>query len=148
MANREREPTPVPLNVIGLHMTPLVEAPAAGEYEVFLQEGAEGVGPGPHSHPWDETFYMLSGQVSFGLGDVTSVAYAGDSVHVPAKTVHWFTLGQGGARMLSVSGGHNHSRLFREMDAASIDPTDQSSENVAGMLEMATRHGVTLNFLQ
>jgi len=134
---------PKALNVVGLQLTPLVEEPGA-QYEVFLQEGGEGVGPGWHSHPWDESFYVLSGEVTFGLGDESSVARQGDVVHVPANASHWFKLGADGARMISVSGGDHHSKLFREMDSVDLDMSDTSPENIARMADMATRHGITL----
>ena len=36
-------------------------------YEVFFQEGPQGSGPIPHSHPWDESFFVIRGAVDFSL---------------------------------------------------------------------------------
>ena len=49
---------PRPLNVVGEHITVLASEAATGGYEIFLQEGPEGTGPPPHSHPWDESFFV------------------------------------------------------------------------------------------
>ena len=40
-----------------------------GGYEIFLQKGSEGSGPNPHSHPWDESFYVTKGEIDFGIGN-------------------------------------------------------------------------------
>ena len=58
-----------------------------GEMEIFLQDGVEGSGPPPHYHPWDESFYVVSGEIAFGIEDYESVAPAGTLVHLPAGTV-------------------------------------------------------------
>ncbi len=49
-----------PLNVVGEHITVLAGGAATGGYEIFLQEGPAGSGPIPHTHPWDETFFVTT----------------------------------------------------------------------------------------
>ena len=51
---------PRPLNVVGEKITVLASGAQTGGYEIFLQVGSEGSGPPPHSHPWDESFYVLA----------------------------------------------------------------------------------------
>jgi quercetin dioxygenase-like cupin family protein len=51
---------PRPLNVVGEKITVLASSAQTGGYEIFLQTGPEGSGPPPHSHPWDESFYVTS----------------------------------------------------------------------------------------
>jgi hypothetical protein len=47
-----------------------------GSYEIFRQAGPEGAGPPPHSHPWEEAFYVIAGQVTFGVdGDDDLLAH-------------------------------------------------------------------------
>ena len=93
-----------PLNVVSEHLTVLASGDHTGSYEVFHQEGAEGSGPPPHKHPWDEAFYVIRGEVAFGAGDQESVARAGTFVHVPGGTTHWFRFGTGGGEYCSHSG--------------------------------------------
>ena len=79
------------LNVVGEHITVLASGQRTGNYEVFIQEGPEGSGPIPHTHPWDESFFVIRGEVEFSLGDdAASVAAVGTLVHVPAGAKHWF----------------------------------------------------------
>ena len=49
------------LDIVGEHVTVLASGEATGSYEIFLQRGSEGSGPPPHSHPWDESFFVVKG---------------------------------------------------------------------------------------
>src|SRR5688500_18279405 len=98
------EPTtyPRPLQFAGLEVKDRASCNNTRGYEIFLQDGVEGSGAPPHHHPWDESFYVVRGDVQFGFGDEEHVARAGTLVHLPAGTVHWFRLGEGGAQMISI----------------------------------------------
>lgn len=86
-------------------------------YEVFLQQGEEGNGPPPHSHDWDESFYVTRGTVEIGYDDKALVATAGCFVHLPAGTVHYFRFGAGGGEMISMTSQNGQaSRLFTRLD--------------------------------
>ena len=61
----------------------LASAAQTGSYEIFFQAGPEGSGPPPHNHPWDEAFYVMRGEVAFGIGNGESLSVAGTLVHVP-----------------------------------------------------------------
>jgi hypothetical protein len=50
------------LDIVGEHVTVLASGEATEGYEIFLQRGPEGNGPPPHSHPWDESFYVVKGR--------------------------------------------------------------------------------------
>ena len=78
------------LSVVGEHITVLASAAQTGSYEIFFQAGPEGSGPPPHNHPWDEAFYVLRGEVAFGIGNRESRAVEGTLVQVPGGTSHWF----------------------------------------------------------
>ena len=100
--------------MVGEHITLLASAAQTGSYEIFFQAGPEGSGPPPHNHPWDEAFYVMCGEVAFGLGDHESLAVAGTLVQVPGGTTHWFRYGRGGGEMLTpTSGGIAESRGLR-----------------------------------
>ena len=47
-------------------------------------------GPGPHSHPEDDTFFVLEGTMSFLVGDQWTDAPAGSFVLVPGGVTHAF----------------------------------------------------------
>ena len=51
------------LNVLGVSVTVLASNQATLGYEITRQEGEKGMGPPPHSHDWDESFYIIAGKV-------------------------------------------------------------------------------------
>jgi quercetin dioxygenase-like cupin family protein len=129
-----------PLNVVGEHITVLASGATTGGYEIFIQAGPEGSGPVPHTHPWDESFYVTNGEVDFNIGDDAIVtALPGTLVHIPADTRHWFRWRGGGGAMISITSRLGASNLFSEIDRE-ITP-DQP--NVEKLIEISLRHGLT-----
>jgi quercetin dioxygenase-like cupin family protein len=56
----------------------------------FLLHTPPGEGPGPHYHPYAETFIVEEGQATFTVGDETIEAKAGEIVVAPAEVPHAF----------------------------------------------------------
>lgn len=128
------------LDIVGEHITVLASGESTEGYEIFLQRGAAGSGPPPHSHPWDESFFVFRGEVDFGVGDDSKTATPGTLVHLPAGTVHWFRFGQGGGEMLSITSRLGASEMFTDMarEVAPVNP------DLAKLAEVGERHGCTL----
>src|SRR5215510_14568859 len=126
------------LNIVGEHVTVLASGEATEGYEIFLQRGPEGSGPPPHSHPWDESFFVTRGQIDFGIGAESMTASPGTLVHLPAGTEHWFRFGQGGGEMLSMTSRLGASKLFADMarEIATVNP------DLAKLAEVGARHGL------
>src|SRR5689334_15241655 len=95
------------LDVIGLRITVLVSGEDSKDQRVTLQGGDEGVGPPPHSHDWDESFFVSSGQIQFTCGGQTTMCGPGTLVYVPANTVHAFAFGPGGGEMVEITGSRS-----------------------------------------
>lgn len=131
--------SPRPLNVVGEKVTVLASGDQTDGYEVFLQEGPPESGPPPHSHPWDETFYVMKGDVEFSIGGEAQLAAAGTLVHLPAGTVHWFRCGREGALMLSVTSRKGASEVFAALDRE-IPP---GPLDVPKIIEVISANGVT-----
>jgi mannose-6-phosphate isomerase-like protein (cupin superfamily) len=65
-------------------------------------------GPGPHSHPEDDIFYVLAGTMSVMVGTEWTEASAGSFVLVPGNVTHDFeNRGSERAGMLNVSAPGN-----------------------------------------
>lgn len=105
-----------PLKVVGETITVLAHADATGSYEIFLQSGPEGAGPPPHTHPWDEAYYVVSGKLEVLMGDRTVTLAAGELVFLPRGTVHNFRIAQDGTSFLSMNSGRGAARFFEELD--------------------------------
>ena len=126
------------LNIVGEQLTVLASGARTGGYEVFLQRGPEGSGPPPHNHPWDESFYVVKGEIEFGIADKAMVAQPGTLVHLPAGTTHWFRFGKGGGEMISLTSREGASHMFTDFDReiAPVNP------DLAKLVEVGARHGL------
>jgi quercetin dioxygenase-like cupin family protein len=120
---------PRALNVLGTHITVLADNARTQAHEITLQEGLEGSGPPPHTHPWHESFYVIRGQVQFHCAGRDVIAGPGTLVHVPAGTVHGFRYGAGGGSMLEIAGaGAAATAMFTALsDELPPGPPDLSS---------------------
>jgi len=131
---------PQPLDVVGEKITVLASGEATAGYEIFLQDGPEGSGPPPHSHPWDESFFVTRGSIAFVLGDEEVTATPGTLVHVPAGTTHCFRFGEGGASMLSMTSKLGASRMFADL-SREIAP---DAPDLGKLISVGARHGLTV----
>ena len=105
-----------PLDVFGEKITILADHNQTGGYEVYVHDAPEGVGPPPHSHPWDEAFYVVNGAVNFVCGGVAKTVEAGGFVHVPAGTIHTFRYASPTARVLGITSGNGAAAMFTALD--------------------------------
>jgi quercetin dioxygenase-like cupin family protein len=128
---------PPALNIVGEHVTVLASGEATDGYEIFLQRGPEGSGPPPHSHPWDESFFVVQGQIDFGIGAESKTGWPGTLVHLPAGTVHWFRFGKDG-EMISMTSRLGASKMFTDLarEVAPVDP------DLGKLAEVGGRHGL------
>jgi quercetin dioxygenase-like cupin family protein len=129
------------LDLVGEHIIVLASGEATQGYEIFLQRGPEGSGPPPHSHPWDESFFVVRGQIDFGIGAESTTASPGTLVHLPAGTVHWFRFGKGGAEMISMTSRLGASKMFTDL-ARELPPVNPELEKLA---EVGGRHGLKVS---
>ncbi len=129
------------LNVVGTKVTVLASNEATGGYGITFQQGHEGTGPPPHSHGWDEAFFVIKGSVEFSYGEKTMVAAPGTLVHLPAGTVHGFRYGAGGGEMLEITGqGSLAANMFTAVDQE-IPP---GPPDIPKIVEVLKKNGVTL----
>ena len=112
----------------------------ASKYEVFELSGLEGSGPPPHSHPWDEAYFMLEGEVEVVIAGQSHRATAGDFFLAPGDTVHCFRIVGESARFLVFTSGAGAGNFFRAMDRE-IGFPPPSFDNVCSV---AIRQGLTL----
>ena len=131
---------PKPLRLVGEQITILASGAQTGSYEIFLQAGPESSGPPPHNHPWDESFYVIKGEIAFGIDGSETIALPGTLVHLPAGSTHWFRFGKGGGEMISMTSREGASQLFTELDRE-IAP---DNPDLGKLIEVAGRHGLAV----
>ena len=129
------------LDVVGEKITVLASSEATHGYEIFLQQGPEGSGPPPHSHDWDEAFYVVRGDIEIHYGGKSTLARPGTLVHLPAGTVHSFRFGAGGGEMISVTGARSRaSHLFTNIDRE-VPP---GPPDIPKLIAVARQNGVSV----
>ena len=136
---------PAALSIVGEGITILLSNSESSGYELFIQEGSEGSGPPPHSHAWDESFYVIAGNIEFGYGKEKMTASPGTLAHIPSGTVHWFRFCAGGGKMLSVTGQNSNAANFFT-DLANAIPTGEP--DIERIKIVGERDGVKFVFRQ
>ncbi len=129
------------LNVLGTQVTILASNAKTQSYGMTLQQGDEGTGPPPHSHDWDESFYVLKGEIEFLCGGAVHLCKPGSLVHIPRGTVHGFRYGRGGGQLFEVTG---QGSLAAQMFTAVNDEIPAGPPDIPKVLEVLTRNGVTV----
>jgi len=132
---------PRPLAVVGEHITVLASNAQTGGYEIFLQSGTEGSGPPPHSHPWDESFYVLAGEIAFDIGPDSCRAGPGTLLHVPGGSMHSFRFAAGGGKMLSMTSEAGAARMFAEIDREIA----RDRPDLEKLIEIGKRHRLSIH---
>ncbi|PSF37864.1 cupin domain-containing protein [Aphanothece hegewaldii CCALA 016] len=80
-------------------------------YEIVAPTGHE---PPLHSHPWDETFYVLDGEMEVQVNQVKTLAKAGCMMFVPKNVPHTFKVCSPTAKMLVILAPASADAFYRE----------------------------------
>lgn len=128
------------LNVLGIKVTVLASNQATQGYEITRQQGQKEMGPPPHSHNWDESFYVVAGEVEFTCSGNTVVCSPGTLVHVPAGTVHSFRYLVDGCDVLEITGQGMATQMFTAV-SKEIPP---GPPELPKLLEVLKQNGVTV----
>lgn len=130
-----------PLQVLADRIRILASAEqTASKYEVFELSGPENSGPPPHSHPWDEAYFILDGEVEVAIATETRRAKAGDFLLAPGGAIHCFRIVDGPARFLVLTSGAGGGNFFRAMDREIGFPPRSFDE----VCRVAIEQGLTL----
>ena len=128
------------LNVLGMKIKFLCTSEdTQGRYSSMLNTVPKGLGAPPHSHPWDEAFYVLKGEVELRMADDTHQLSPGDYILVPANQVHAFTglSDEEGLLIAYESPSHSH-QFFQEIN----DTVTSIPEDLHKMPDIGKRHKV------
>jgi quercetin dioxygenase-like cupin family protein len=130
------------LDVLGTQVTVLASGDDSSDQRVTLQAGSEGTGPPPHSHDWDESFYVSGGQIRFTVNGETTMCAAGTFVHIPAGTVHSFSYGPGGGEMIEITGYRSKAVEMFTALAREIPP---GPPNIEKAIRVLGEHGAKVH---
>ena len=127
------------LHVLGDVIRPLVTPIMGGRLELFDLRGVAGNGPVPHAHPWDEAYVILDGTVAIIEGNSEREVGPGDSVMIPADTVHAYRITSDQARFLVATTGHGLGSFFTDVDTL----VKEMPRDLGTLVEVAKRNGLT-----
>ncbi len=119
-------------------------AESGGSYFTLIVDVGPGLGPPPHMHHREEEqFYVLDGQLTFAVGDQAFQVSAGDFIHIPRGTVHWFTNGPQPSRFLATFAPAGIEGFFREVGERASDrlqsPPPVTEETIGRLLAAEAR---------
>ncbi|HZG39707.1 MAG TPA: cupin domain-containing protein [Nodosilinea sp.] len=111
-----------------------------GYYALAELTDTAGSGAPLHSHPWEETFYILEGELEVQIGNQQQFCTAGSVAHVPANAVHGFRILSPVARALLVIAPASAEAFYLEVsDRVSDLETDMET-----MQEICAQYGLQL----
>lgn len=132
------------IELLGGLINVMSDVQAGAEQSVTVQESSgPGFGPPPHSHPWSESFYIVSGAVDFMLNEDSYHCNAGAMVYVPANQVHAFQSCSKGVKMIEFTGPDSQAlALFRALAQFLQKASPDELDNVR---DIFSQHGATLH---
>ncbi|AFY93241.1 cupin domain-containing protein [Chamaesiphon minutus] len=86
-------------------------------YAMFEMTDTVGGSAPAHKHPWEETFYILEGELDIQIGDRYETIGAGAVAHFPANAVHAFKIVSPVARVLIIVSPTIAEAFYREAGA-------------------------------
>jgi quercetin dioxygenase-like cupin family protein len=128
------------LHVLGAQMTFLCR----GEHTNHTWSAVEctaprDVGPPPHRHAWDESYYVLEGEVLFTLDGRQHLVKRGDFIRVPGGTSHGFKgASDVVARVLIFDAPATSEAFFRDVERE----VRELPRDLAKLPSIGERHGI------
>lgn len=133
--------TPAPVReshfVLGETLTPLLTHAMGSSIELFETNGAPGGGPPPHTHPWEEIYFVLSGEMEVVIDGRVTLLGPSDHIHIPAGALHAYKT-PGRTHFLTIVSKGNASKFFRQV----ATEVDMSPPDIAGVLRIGAEHGI------
>ena len=130
------------MNVVGTSVEVIVSDTATHGHDYTFQSGPEGAGPPPHSHDWDESFFVTKGSVEITCAGRTETCERGTLAFVPGGTIHSFSFGPDGGEMLEIAGPRGAAiQMFTDL-SEEIEPEEPDLKRV---VEVMRRNGATVH---
>ena len=126
-------------NVIGEELRPLVQTDT---HELFELSSAEGGGPPPHAHPWNESYVVLEGELVVSANGIEQRLGPGMIAQIAANVTHCYRVLSPRARVLVTTSGGGAGRFFADMDAHGPHAAP-TPETLPVVIEVARRNQLT-----
>jgi quercetin dioxygenase-like cupin family protein len=122
----------------------LLRSEETGDEVSMIASAAPAGFPGPtlHRHDFDETFYVIEGELTFQLRDEVFRVKAGELAFAPRGVPHTFAnLGDAPARFLIVCTPAGFERYFARMAAerAGVEPPEWALQPIPEVTQVGPR---------
>jgi len=99
----------------------------------------KGFGPPPHQHPWDEAYFVTSGEVDFLIEGRRERVKAGEFVYAPGGTPHGFQgASEEPARMLIFDAPSHAEGFFKDVERE----VNRLPQDLSKVPAIGARHGI------
>jgi quercetin dioxygenase-like cupin family protein len=95
-------------------------------------------GPPLHTHPWEEAFYILEGELDIQVGTETILASTGFFVNIPHNAPHAFKIRSATAKFLVLISPQSAKNFYEEMGQVA----DSSSLNMEKVQSVLNKYGL------
>lgn len=113
-----------------------------GGWTLFEVQTPAGDGPAPHAHGWEETHYILEGELEFQIGARMVRATVGMAVQIPANAPHaYIARSPNGARFLTLVSPSGVERMFAELERE----TPPERPDFEKFIRIAKQHGLLIS---
>jgi mannose-6-phosphate isomerase-like protein (cupin superfamily) len=126
------------LSVLGDTITCKLAGGNLNGWQFFELSGSANSGPPPHTHPWEEGYYILAGEVEVLVGEEVMLATPGYFIHIPANTVHTFNIKSPQAKFLFWVSDDKAEKFFAEIDKE----VKELPPNMEKLMTIAQKHQV------
>lgn len=131
----------------GLYEILLSAEETGGKATVMRMTAPAGTGAPPHTHPGEETLYVLDGEVDIHIGDDVVAAAPGAIFHFPAGTKEWFEATSQATVLVTYTPG-GIDRFFAEVGepAASrtLPPSSDEPPDFERIIRVAAEYGMVI----
>jgi len=125
------------LLVLGETLRPLLTNAMGSSLEIFDTSGPADAGPPPHTHPWEEVYVVLDGQLDVFVDGESHRLSAGGVAHVPAGVSHAYR-NVTEAHFLTIVTKGNAAQFFEQVSSE----VEMSPPDIPGIVRVGAGHGL------
>jgi quercetin dioxygenase-like cupin family protein len=125
--------------VLGETLRPLLTNAMGSAIEIFDTSGPADCGPPTHTHPWEEVYFVLAGELEVTVGNSESqILSAGGVAHVPAGIQHGYRNVTDDCHFLTIVTRGNAACFFEQV----ASEVEMSPPDIVGVTRIGLEHGI------
>ena len=126
------------LVVLGETLRPMLTNAMGSSLEIFDTSGPPDAGPPPHTHPWEEVYVVLDGELEVFVDGESHRLSPGGVAHVPAGVSHAYR-NVTEARFLTIVTQATPAQFFEQV-ASEVEIS--RFDDIPGIVRVGAGHGL------